>query len=386
MPGLVKCTVCGRRVSSDAVAEIKGKPCCPPCHKKLSARLKAKKSGAAPAPANRAPVPARPGAKAAKTSSDKIMNKVNAYRGRGLGGGPALPDMPDLPAQFMNQPSRGSSGFVLESPGGPAFCGLMACGLYAAYAFTGLSEAEKPGAAALLVLGLAALSALPAALLGLLEVIQGSSNFRRVCSAAGMLMGAFVAFKAGSSFYDGVAKLPSPDKLVTAGAPEEKTRETGQPDVSARNQGSAGPTEKKPAPRETAKPAATRPAPKPSPKPKPKPKMKSAFQRDQEQRTALVKELLEKSKPAAATNPKLEDLALISRRALAGLELRRKDSRLEGTFKLKLGPNKLKLLDFVAKIEGEEVKITGFIVSSRNCRVDLTTDGKWIFSETGAAK
>jgi hypothetical protein len=371
MAGLVKCRVCGRRISEESAREIKGATCCPPCYQKLTAKLNKKQGTSEPA----ASAPASPRPRSSRTSaspSEKLARKAMGYKGRGLAPDmPDMPDMPDLPAGFSSAPRGGGAGFRIDPSalGQGIYAALIGAGIYLVYHFGLAKEGEKPDFLGFAAMGLAAFFGLPALLLGLLEAIKGGETRKQISGGVAVAVGALLIFGVGRSFFKQLSEVPKiSDQLVRKKPdPKAKPKPKAKPDPKA-----------KPKPKPKPDPKA-KPEPKPKPKPKPKPET-SRLAAEQLLRRRFMTLLPESALAARKQEPKLHTLSALRKNYLRAVRFEQTGNRAEGTAELRIG-NRRRDFKFVAEKQGEDWRVISFGLPEAALKADLGPDGKWKVTE-----
>jgi len=385
MAGLVKCRVCGKRVSAEAVREVKGANCCPPCYRKLTAKLKQKRSAPAAPEKPEAARPKRTGRPVSR--SEKLAEKAMGYRGRGLA--PDLPDMPDLPDLPVGSGSTrpGGSGFSIgpSSLGQGIFAALIGVALYLLYKFGLAVEGKPPGYVAIGCLGVAALFGFPAVFLGLMEAIKGGETVKQICGGIAIVVGGLLALGAGNSFYGTISKGPGitevPDREEPDGkrkAPKKKPEPKPDPKEEPKPEPKPE-TKPGPKPEKTPEPE---PKPRPKPKPKPKPKPRATLLTPRQLLRRKLRDLLPQAAlEASRSQPALAGLSALRKEDILAIELKLDGGRATGRVETRR-KRKTQRFAFVAEKKGDAWQVTTLALPESALKARRGADGKWNRVET----
>ncbi len=306
MAKLVVCRACKRRVSEEAVKELKGELFCPACYGPLLAKLKEQKdrkkqaetAGAnVPAPGVAPAAPAARPAPAATAGTTKLAAKAAGVVGaRQLGTGkslqtgnpnlPDLPDLPDLPPGMIGsraEPGGGAGGLGPDALGKGIYLAAGGMLLFVGYLLAAGGMGGKPSWGSLACLALAAIVGFFAFVAGIFNLVRGGEIRRQVCGGLALAAGAFLAGWGG-------VRCTSDAKAFANSDPIFGKDQEGQPGESADSKtGPETKPEAKPAAKPETKPepkpatgtqkepghgldlVATQPKPDPEPEPKPEP-------------------------------------------------------------------------------------------------------------------
>jgi hypothetical protein len=323
MPDLVYCRACRKRVSDDAVKELKGELFCPKCYGPMVAKLKEQKErkkqteAAASAPSVSAkaflsppsPAPQGPPPVGSQRLAARATGVVGARQSAGVRGvtaqpaepaPPAVPaGLPDLPEEFMlpqQRASRGGAfGFGPESLGKGVYLALVGGAIFVGYLFVRNADGSANWPAVIL-LCLAAVLGSFAVLAGVFNVFKGGELRKQIAGGVAVLAGLALAGLGGTRCVNALK-----NEVKIGGGMDVKQAES-KPEQKPEGKPEPKP-EVKPEPKPVPKPVGpghpidlVAVKPKPEDQPSPKPEVKPEL-RPEDKLKAEVRALL----PGAAT-------------------------------------------------------------------------------------
>lgn len=344
MTDLVYCRACRKRVSEDAIKEIRGEFFCPKCYPAVAAKLKAdkeekqqaeaekkksissrrqapafstkpKQSNPEPINISAPDVSIEPGIQVS-SPSEKLAGRAGGVVGPRQAAGvrgvqsaaaqpapaaPRAPSLPDLPPEMLMAAGKASEDRSVSNSFGPAvfgwaiYLGVPALGFFVAHYFVKQSGGISMASLALQITGV--LLAVGAGIAALFNLLSGNELRKKICGAIGGAIGVTIACIGIPGFAKDGRKW-NEEKGLSAivdqanGAPAKKPEAT---------------PEAKPEPKPVPKPE-TKPETKPEVKPVPKPELSAAEKLQAELRAALPGAAMVEASALAAGSRKLEEL------------------------------------------------------------------------------